>query len=57
MSPAAFEPIAEQLLTVFSHMFQCIPLHRALLADPERFLESPSKVGRPRVAGTGACCH
>ncbi|PRW57760.1 DEAD DEAH box [Chlorella sorokiniana] len=44
MSADAFEPVAEQLLVLFSHLFQCLPLHRAVLAQPERFLHSTSKV-------------
>ncbi len=44
MSADAFEPIAEQLLVLFSHLFMCVPLHRAVLAQPERFADSPSKV-------------
>lgn len=44
MPPAAFEPIAEQLLTVCGHLFQRLPLHRATTSQPERFRNSPSKV-------------
>ena len=40
----AFEPVAEKLLLVLSHLFQTVPLHRAILQQPERFKSSPSKV-------------
>ncbi|KAL4440400.1 hypothetical protein ABPG75_003401 [Micractinium tetrahymenae] len=44
MSDAAFEPLAEQLLVLFSHLFGAKPLHRAVVERPERFRDSPSKV-------------
>ena len=45
MPADAFEPIAEQLLVVFCHLFERQPLHRSSLLHPERYLASPSKVG------------
>ncbi|GAB4814095.1 hypothetical protein N2152v2_001141 [Parachlorella kessleri] len=44
MSADAFEPVAEKLLLILAHLFQTVPLHRAILQQPERFKQSPSKV-------------
>ena len=59
MSADAFEPIAEQLLTVFSHIFERVPLHPSMLHQTERIrTASSSKVGAVILAtAMPLSCH
>jgi hypothetical protein len=43
MPDAAFELVAEQMLVVLAHLFGRMPLHRAILLQPDRIQSSPSK--------------